>query len=71
MSVYVWGEKRGGGSRRGEKGRGKMERTYTIKKLNSQFEQVLTALALALVLKGLISAGYNQGSGNQVAPKKA
>jgi hypothetical protein len=37
----------------------------------SQFEQVETAFALARVLSGLISAGYNQGSGSHVAPKKA
>jgi hypothetical protein len=33
--------------------------TITIKKLKSQFEQVESALALARVLIGLISAGYS------------
>jgi peptidoglycan/LPS O-acetylase OafA/YrhL len=37
----------------------------------SQLEHVEIAFALALVLRGLISAGYNQGSGSHVAPKKA
>ena len=45
--------------------------TMTIRKLKSQLEQVETALALARVRRGLISAGYNQGSGNQVAPNAA
>lgn len=39
--------------------------------LKSQFVQVEVALALARVLIGLISAGYNHGSGSQVAPKEA
>lgn len=39
--------------------------------LKSQFVQVETALALARVLMGLISAGYNHGSGSQVAPNEA
>lgn len=43
----------------------------TIKKFQIQFEVVDRALALALVFSGLISAGYSQGSGNHVAPKKA
>jgi len=42
-----------------------------MRKLKSQLEQVDTALARARVRRGLISAGYNQGSGNHVAPKKA
>ena len=43
----------------------------TTRKLKSQFEHVETALALARVLIGLISAGYSHGSGSQVAPKNA
>lgn len=33
--------------------------------------QVLTAFAFALVLIGLISAGYNQGRGSHVLPNEA
>jgi hypothetical protein len=40
-------------------------------KLNSQFEQVETAFALARVRMGDSSAGYNQGRGSMTAPKKA
>ncbi|KAI6752019.1 hypothetical protein HG531_006715 [Fusarium graminearum] len=43
----------------------------TMTKLNSQLVQVDVALALPRVLRGLISAGYNQGRGNQVAPNEA
>lgn len=43
----------------------------TMRKLKSQFEQVENALALARVLTGEISAGYNQGKGSHVAPKAA
>jgi hypothetical protein len=42
-----------------------------LKAYQSQFEHVETALAFARVLSGLISAGYSQGSGSHVAPKKA
>lgn len=45
--------------------------TITIRKLNSQLLHVDTALALARVLIGLTSAGYNQGRGSHVAPKDA
>jgi hypothetical protein len=38
--------------------------------LKSQLERVETALALVRVRRGLISAGYNQGSSSQVDPKK-
>ena len=43
----------------------------TIKKLNNQLVQVDSAFALARVLIGEISAGYNQGKGSHVAPKLA
>jgi hypothetical protein len=43
----------------------------TMKKFQIQLDTVEVALAFARVLSGLISAGYNQGRGNQVAPKKA
>lgn len=35
---------------------------WTTAKFQSQLEMVETALAFVLVLRGLISAGYNQGS---------
>jgi len=43
----------------------------TMKKFQHQLDTVDKALALARVLRGLISAGYNQGRGSHVAPKKA
>lgn len=43
----------------------------TMVKFHSQLEHVETAFAFARVLRGLISAGYSQGSGSQVAPKNA
>ena len=43
----------------------------TTAKLKSQLVQVDTALALARVLMGLISAGYSHGRGNHVAPNAA
>lgn len=45
--------------------------TMTMRKLSSQFVQVEITLALALVLIGEISAGYNHGRGSHVAPKLA
>ena len=47
------------------------QRLGTLTKFQSQLEMVEVALAFARVLMGLISAGYNQGRGSQVAPKKA
>lgn len=43
-----------------------MGTTSTIRKLKSQFVQVLTAFAFARVRIGFTSAGYSQGSGNHL-----